>query len=484
MTIDQFLAILRARYKIGLFALIVTVVTTTAITLILPKAYKADAKVVVDFKGGDPLAGSVVPMGAMMPTFMTTQVEIIKSRRVAMKVVDKLKVADNPKAQEQFQEATHGQGDIRAWLAQRFAKNLDVEPGRDSSVINITYTAHDSPQFAAMMANEFAQAAIDTNLEMKVEPARQASAWFDGQIKVLRTNLENAQSKLSAYQREKRITAVDERLDVENARLSELSSQLVVVQALAYEAQSKLKQTKEAADRSGELGTLPEVLANPLVQGLKADLSRQEAKLEELSSQLGKNHPQYKKLASEVDGLRQKIRDEVGMVTRGMDNSSRLAQTRARDIEGALAAQKTKVLELKKQRDDISVIVREVESAQRAFDGAMQRMAQVSLESRVNQTNLMLLESAVEPGEPASPKLVLNIFLSVILGTMLGVGLIMLLEIVDLRIRTEETLQRGLGLPVLGSVGRDTPEANGFWEKSVRAVSRLLGIDRSQVSFG
>lgn len=489
MNIDQFLAILRARYKIGLFALAVTVLTTIAITLVMPKTYKAGADVVVDLKNGDMVAGAPVLMGGMMmQALIATHVDILKSRRVALKVVDKLKMVQDPEVQRKFREETGGEGDMRTWLAELVAKNFDVEPGRDSSVIHLVYSGS-TAQFAALMANEFAQAAIDTNLELKVQPAREASAWFEQQIKLLRGKLEDAQTKLSAFQREKGITSVDERLDVENARFNELSSQLVAAQAHTYEGQARLQQARQALERSpdvaaGDLATLPDVLANPLVQGLKADLSRQEAKLQDISSQLGTKHPQYQKLKAEIDGLRQKIRDEVANIPQAIEKSSRLVQSRERDIQSALAAQKTKLLQLKQQRDEVSVLAREVDIAQRAFDGAMQRMTQLSLESRANQTNLLLLESAVAPRTPASPKPVLNVVLAVVLGTLLGVGLIMLLEIVDLRIRTEEALQRGLGLPVLGSIGPDAPQRDGFWPRTARQLTRLLGIERSQVSYG
>src|SRR5262249_56564510 len=93
-----------------------------------------------------------------------------------------------------------------------------------SSVIGITYSAGSS-KFAADVANAFANAYVNTTLNLRVEPAKQASAWFDDALKGMRADLEQAQAKLAAFQREKGILIADERMDVETGRLAELSSQ-------------------------------------------------------------------------------------------------------------------------------------------------------------------------------------------------------------------------------------------------------------------
>ena len=133
-----------------------------------------------------------------------------------------------------------GNGTPETWLADLLLKGLTVTPSRDSNIITITYTGAD-PAFAAAIANGFAQAYIDVTIELKVEPARQYARWFGDQGKVLRDNLEKAQSKLSAYQQAKGIVSREEQLDTETAKLYELSSQFIKVQAETNDARSKQK---------------------------------------------------------------------------------------------------------------------------------------------------------------------------------------------------------------------------------------------------
>ena len=169
MTLQQFLLILRARYRIALFTLLAIVGITLGVSLLLPKNYTASAEVVVDVKSPDPIAGLVLP-GLVMPGYMATQVDIINSDRVSQQVVKLLKLDQNPTIQEQWRDDTEGKGKVEVWLGTILQKKLDVKPSRESNVIAIHFKSND-PQFSAAVANAFAQSYIDTTIELKVEPA-------------------------------------------------------------------------------------------------------------------------------------------------------------------------------------------------------------------------------------------------------------------------------------------------------------------------
>ena len=142
MSFTQFWIILRARYKLVLLALVITVATVLTVSLLLPKTYQATTTLVLNYKGTDPLTGLALP-GQMMAGFLATQVDIIDSKNVALKVVDALKLDQLAAAKRQFDEATQGQGEIRDWLAKRLLRGLDVTPARDSSVLDVTYKSTD-----------------------------------------------------------------------------------------------------------------------------------------------------------------------------------------------------------------------------------------------------------------------------------------------------------------------------------------------------
>lgn len=442
MNFQQFLLILRARLGIILYTLGATVATTLVVSLLLPRQYTATTAVVVDVKSPDPIMGMVLP-AMVAPGYMATQVDIIQSDKVAQRVVRMLKLDQNPSVREDWQNDTEGRGSIEAWLAALLKKKLDVKPSRESNVITINYTATDG-RFAQAVANAFAQAYIETNIELRVEPAKQYASWFDARTKQLRDALEAAQARLSAYQREKGIVAVDERLDIENARLAELSTQLAMVQGQKADTQSRQAQARGDAD------TLQEVVQNPLISGLRADLARQEAKLKEVSGQLGANHPQVQRLKDEVAALRTRMEEETKRVAGSVGSANRVNVQKEAELKAAIEAQKARVLQLRQQRDELAVLQREVESAQRAYDLVSQRLTQTNLESQISQTNVVMLNPADEPIDPSSPKILLNLVLAVFLGGMLGIGAALLMETLDRRVRSAADLADALDLPLLG----------------------------------
>ena len=442
MTFSQFLSVLRARWWVVALVLGLTVATTLVVSLLLPKQYTATASVVVDFKP-DPI--SAVMFGGMAsPAFMATQVDIITSDRVAQRVVRNLRLNESPQVRQQWLDDTGGEGSIEQWLSALFQRQLDVKPSRESSVINVSYRAPD-PRFAAALANAFVQAYIQTALELRVDPARQYAGFFDTRGKEAREAVEKAQSRLSAFQKDNGIVATDERLDVENSRLNELSSQLVALQALASESASRQVQANSAqGDR------LSEVLNNPIVGQLKADINRGEARLQELNTRYGDNHPQVLETKANLAELRTRLDAETRKVTSGVGVTNTINRQREAEIRASLEAQRTKVLRMKAVRDEGLIILREVESAQRAYEQLQQRINQTSLESQTTQSNVNFLTQAEPPLEPSSPRIVLNTLLSIFLGTLLAIGTALLLELRDRRVRNVDDVLASLDLPVIG----------------------------------
>ncbi|MDP3609271.1 MAG: chain length determinant protein EpsF [Methylophilus sp.] len=462
MRLSQILAILAARRWIALWVFFLTVLVTTLLSFLLPKTYTSSVTVVINAKGADPVTGQMLP-AALMPGYMATQFDIIASRNVALKVVDKLQIAQNPTAKAKFEEATNGEGDIRDYYADQFLQGLEVKPSRESSVIEISYRGPD-PQFSAALANAFAEAYIQTSLELKTNPAKQASVFFDTQIKALRTEVEKAQAKLSDYQNAHGITSSEGRLDVEMARLAELSSQLVVAQAQTYDSNSRRNQLK----RGGATDS-PEILSNSLIQGLKSQLVQAEAKLSEVSQRLGVNHPQYQSAKQDVDNLRHSIQVEIGKTSSSVGQTAQVSQMREGEIKAALEAQKQRVLKLKNEQDAVAVLLREVDSAQRIYDSALLRFGQTNLESQSGQTEISVLNPATPPLKHSSPKILINIVLSLFLGGLLAVGCAIATEMLDRRVRSADDLSQLLAVPVLAALVTPKPTFKEWLNKLLNA---------------
>jgi uncharacterized protein involved in exopolysaccharide biosynthesis len=148
-------------------------------------------------------------------------------------------------------------------------------------------------------------------------------------------------------------------------------------------------------------------------------------------------------LRSRLDAETKRAAGSVG-VTANVNNA-RVAEVRAQ-----LELQRAKLLKMKEGRDEMSVLQRDVDNAQKAYDAIVARLNQTSLESQNQQTNVNVLSPATPPIKPSSPKLLLNTLVSIVLGTLLAVGSALAREFQDRRVRGPQDLVESLGLPMLG----------------------------------
>lgn len=443
--------------------LLVTVTTSVLVSLLMPRSYLATSTVVLNYKGMDPVTGHAVP-ALLASGFMATQVDIIKSENVALRVVDALRLSEDEVIIEDYRSDTGGKGDIRNWLANILTKYLYVKPSRESSVLDITFQGT-SPQFAAEVANAFATEYQKASVQLKADPLQQVSGYFDFQIKTLRQNLELAQHKLSRYQEEKGVVNADSRIDVETARLNDLSNQLVTVQSQLMEANAKKLQMASSAK-----STSPDVVSNALIQNMKISLAQAEVKLTQVSERYSEHHPLYQVAKAEVDKLRNELRRNIETVSGSVENNARIFQRKEVELQSAVDEQRRKVMELNHARGELTILAKDVDNAQRAYDKAMERLSETSLEAKSNQPDAAVLSLAVPPIRHASPNLIRNATLAIFLGILFGIGFSLVAEMLDRRVRSIDDVLIVLQAPVVRVI-----EWGPAWNASRSRTQSLIG---------
>ena len=439
MSIKQFLRIVWARKWLVLALLVIVSIAGTATTLLLPKQYTAETALIVEMRI-DPVLGAIAPSLAM-PGYMATQIDILKSERVAGRVVKMLGVERSPSAVAQWRNQTGAKIPLDRYFANLLQRGLSVDPSSGSNVINVSFSAQD-PIFAQAAANAFAQAYMDVSVELRVAPARQSAAFLDEQTKVLRNNLEAAQARLSKFQQEKGIVVSDERFDQENARYQALTTQLSAAQAEQVDASTRVRNS--GAESS------PDILFNPAVQALRAQLATAETKLTELSAIVGTNHPARIQLEAQIGELRRQIAAQSRLVSGGTSTLSRGSAQKVAELQAMVDDQKKKLLALRSDRDQVAVYIRDVDTAQRAYEAISSRVGQFTLESLNNQANTRLLSPAVEPLQPSRPRIAVGILGSILGGLALGMLAAWGWELIDRRVRDPEDMLVMAGVPVIG----------------------------------
>lgn len=360
MSLQYFLTVIRSRIWLILLTTLVAVAAGLFFTLNQPQRYASTTSLLINYGADNPFDDERLP-AQLADSHLATQVDIIRSRSVALKVVEELDLAEN----DQKAEA----------VAARLLRNLDVDPARESRLVQITFESNSGAQ-SARVANAFAHAYLQTIQELAVAPATRNAELLDVQLQHMRERVAEAQSRLTTFQQQQGIVALDERLDTETTRLNELTNQLVEAQARTYDVRSR---------------------------------------------QLGVNHPEYVR-----------------------------AVQSERALQRSLDQQKSNLLEIRKQRDEMEVLARELRVEEDAYEAALQNYYSAQLQSQFAQPSVDILDPARPSLLPSSPDVMLSIAGSLVLGLILGILLGVGAELAFRKVRSDEDIEQTLGVDLLG----------------------------------
>jgi succinoglycan biosynthesis transport protein ExoP len=430
MTLIEFLRVLRARTWIVVVGFLLVVGVVTAVATQLPKQYTATSEVVIHSK--EPISDTFSPFRDSS-AYISTQVDIIRSRKVALHVVDRLKLARNASQREH--------------MATVLMDHMRVDPGvQGSRVVYLSVTWRNA-KFAAAAANAYAEAYKQTNLDLNVEPARKSAKWFDNELARLREQLDRAQQRLTSYQENKSILTTSEGMSTEEARLHQLMTQLVGAQGKTSDAEARLQQL-EKLKREGRIDDLPEVLANTDIQELRSKLHDEEQRLSSITTA----HPDYAVTVDAIKDLRHELKARLDAVIADARNEANLARAREKALRRSLERQENQVKRVKRDSSGLPALMREAESARRAYDEALKRYATASMYSHNSLPDVTILTEADVPARPSSPDITFDVILSIPAGMLVGVSLALLWELFDRRVRTKEDLAELTKLPLLGTI--------------------------------
>ncbi|HED12117.1 MAG TPA: hypothetical protein ENI62_00395 [Gammaproteobacteria bacterium] len=488
MSLEKYFLVIRDRSRLIAIIFASCVALAGFVTYVTPKMYTASILLNFDFTGTNPVDNK--GRALTQATYITTQVGILKSKNVGQRVEDSLSEYERKRLISALQAqnsiinnaitsiqsafaaiagvfSSHEDGDnnanstaggetldvrsIYGWLAEMVGANLVVDPQFNSRIVKLSYKST-GPRIAAMMVDRFANAYLAANLQMIIDPARKTTVWFDEQLKLLRKQLEDAQAELTIYQQESGIVSSDERLDTENSRLQELSGRLIQAQQETREAVTGQQKLKEIVDSGKSLLTFEAVFSNPVVQNVKTEIRSLQARIVEISSTLGKNHPTYKRINSELLAARSRLAKEIKAIADGIGNRVEVAKTKERELSEALAQQKKLVLSLKFERDRIALLKRGLESAQTTYNAALNQKNTTSMQSMIDQPNVSIVDYASIPQHHSSPRTIKNLFVGAFAGLLLGIGSVVLIEIFVRRVHSKDDLLIEFGVPLLGSL--------------------------------
>ena len=338
-------------------------------------------------------------------------------------------------------------------LVNALISRIHVEPIRNSRLVNVNVEAK-YQKLAAQMANAVVQVYIDQNMETKLRAAQDAVEWLTERIDAERKKVETSENELLRYKEANGIitnfSSDSENINAE--KLAKLNSQVIDVESLRVEAETRYKQALGVQNSPEMLISVPAVLNNPLIQ----EINKMEVdiynRMSELSRKYGSRHPRMQAIQSELADLGERKIKEAKRVVNSLGSQYKLALAREKSLKSAFRRQKSDSHDLNRKAIRYAELHRQVESSRNMYELLIKRFKETSLTEEMKTGNIRVIDRAEVPKVPVKPKKSRDVMLALLVGMSMGIGFAFLLEYLDNTIKFPEEIKEYLGIPYLGPV--------------------------------
>ncbi|MGD9612909.1 MAG: GumC family protein [Kiritimatiellia bacterium] len=446
--------VIRDRKEVILAVALLTIVTGTAYTLMMPKKFTATTQLEVreDAMDVDPFFERQVSRMGYNPFFLMTQEKIMKSRPVLTAVIRNLNLQKVWGA-----ELNEDKSPVAPELAlQILSRSLRVEQDRDTTLMNISVTTEDQKR-SAEIANEIANVYRDRRLVAKRREIQHAIDAMSNEVRKQQERVEEAEAELERIRQERGIALIGRGqmgIRVEATRLNMLESERSSARVEMLVRKARMDQL-EGLEGDKLMDAAAYIVQDPTLLSIRQQLIDSQVSLQLMiqNGVMGENHPDVLRLKGAVDELRRQLASALDGLKAGIKADYEVARQKYVALDEELAEIKTtdivsegeNFLPFDRAERNVS-IQRDILTALRA------RITQTGIEVEVPRTTVDIIEEAEPPERPSSPLVVLNIFLSVVLGLMAGTGLAFFVEYLDVSIKTVDEVEKYLGLPVLAVI--------------------------------
>ena len=441
MTLPLFLVVLRKRIALSATLFACALAGALAVLALAPARYEATAVASIDPSSADPVSGLGPTPGSILVN-QGNLVALATSNHVALDVVGRLGMADDPETRQDFAAQWRKTDDIRQFAAERLLDKLDAKFLAGSNALSLAYRAR-TPEQAARIANSFMDAFIAAAIALKGRSAQTAADWFAPQIEKSSARLAQARAQLESYQTQARLLAPGAN-DSETDRLLSLGNALSAAKTELVALQSQLATPGAGGDTDAQ---------NPDVQtlvSLRASLATTEADVARLKAEAGPNHPKMLEKLAARDSLRAQI-GQAAEVYRAKLADRVVAQlVKVAELEKRYAANVRDMVGVQGQRDRLAQLRAAAQFQQDEFDRLQRTAAQARLQSQLSFSNISVIDVAAAPARPVFPKPIPTLAIAGVAGLGVAVLGALLAETLDRRIRRAEDIAEAAEAPLLG----------------------------------
>jgi polysaccharide biosynthesis transport protein len=449
-----------------------------AVAFSMTPVYRSTATVLIE--PGKPKFLSMEDMlGGAMQTkeHYQTQVEILKSREVALRTVNSMKLWTDTQFDPRKDEVG-ATGKLKAlvglsssekeWTDETLANsavkpvmlNLSVEPVRLSQLVKVSFDSPDA-KLAARVANDVAANYIDSDRDAKFKLAQGLNGWLEKRATTLRENLLASEKALQAYREEKGLINLSGSAQgLAGMQISEANQRLAEARAKRMQLEGTYSMVASSGGAgNGDYSNVPAIANNPSVQLAVQQEGAAQKLVAELSENLGPNHIKMQEAQSSLAAAQRYLAQQRKTAARSLVQEYTLARQAEKSLEMALASATGGVQDVNRKEFQLQVLEREVSSNKQLYDLFMSRAKEMDAGSDLQAAIARVVDPAVVSTIPVRPNKGQIILVAFVLGLMLGAMGAVLLERMDNTIKGSESAEIKLQQPVLAVLPALTGEA-------------------------
>lgn len=458
-------AVYRHRFVVaGIIALVLA--ATIALTMITTPVYSARTALQIDSDTNDVLGDDSPSFRSVdwdVERFLQTQIDVLLSRGTALKLVEREGLAKDDTFFQRMQVpaptvAAPGKNMAetrREAIASVLEGNVSAELPRYSRILDLTFESPD-PEYAAVIANGYAQAFIAANLESRFDSSSYAREYLAGQLAEAKQALEEAERAQVTYAQNNNLVNLDRGSSGDDPPMSLTQRTLVNTADVLGQVRAEriAAEQRYRAAASGDPMQVPEVQSNLYIGQLQRELSVVEADRSRDASRYKDEHPIMQEHDRKITSLRtdldRALTDIRGSLRQQYQAALRNEQALERDVAGLRSGTAAE----QARRIEFNILARESATRRNMYDGLLERFQEVSASAGITTSNISVIDRAEPQAAPVRPKPLVNIVLGLMVGAVLAGLYVFLREFVDDAARTPDDISDRFGLPFLGSVPR------------------------------
>ncbi|MDA8084175.1 MAG: polysaccharide biosynthesis tyrosine autokinase [Nitrospiraceae bacterium] len=482
--VRDYVGIVLRRKWIALGFLSAVTALTIVLSLMTTPTFKSTAVIKIDKDASSALSAQGIDMGGAGPDYYQTQYELLKSRALAERVINRLSLDKNtdflpvPGGWSAFSRATIGQltggasasvaafpstssetlqeqsekqgktaaRDIPLYLSDALISRLTIMPVKNSQLVKISFEAN-SAEVSSNVANAVARTFIQYDTESRINASRQARDFLEKQAEITQSKVDDSERRLNEYASSNGIIFLDnDKVNINNQKLTELTASLSSVSTERIQKESLYRQIRESGTEN------PIIMNNPLIQGLAKEHASLEAEYFNLLKTYTPDYPKMKSIRSQMDALRDRMEKEKASITRSLESDYQASLRKERNMSAAFETQKRKVLDSQKKTIEYLTLKREVDVNRELHNTLLQKLNAMGISAMSTATNIQVVDPALVPRRPYKPNILMNFLFSLAAGLAGGIGLTFLVDYLDNSINDTRDLERMVGIPTLGMI--------------------------------